>query len=74
MTKVGPKICLLDDNFFGYAGWKESLDELQATGKPFQFKQGLDERLLTDEKCKALFGSRYDGDYILHLTILLTQN
>lgn len=59
-----PKICLLDDNFFGYAGWKESLDELQATGKPFQFKQGLDERLLTDEKCKALFGSRYDGDYI----------
>lgn len=58
------KICLLDDNFFGCPEWKRLLTELQATGKPFQFKQGLDERLLTDEKCEALFGSRYDGDYI----------
>ena len=40
------------------------LAELQATKRPFQFKQGLDERLLTDEKCAALFSSRYDGDYI----------
>lgn len=32
--------------------------------KPFQFKQGLDERLLTDEKCELLFQARYDGDYI----------
>jgi hypothetical protein len=59
-----PKVCLLDDNFFGYPGWKQLLLELQKTGRPFQFKQGLDERLLTDEKCAALFGSRYDGDYI----------
>lgn len=59
-----PKICLLDDNFFGFSQWKESLLELQTIGKPFQFKQGLDERLLTDEKCKLLFSSRYDGDYI----------
>ena len=27
-------------------------------------KQGLDERLLTDEKCALLFSSKYDGDYI----------
>lgn len=58
------KICLLDDNFFGCPDWRRLLSELQATGKPFQFKQGLDERLLTDEKCAALFGNRYDGDYI----------
>ena len=58
------KICLLDDNFFGCPDWQRLLTELQKTGKPFQFKQGLDERLLTDEKCEALFGSRYDGDYI----------
>ena len=58
------KICLLDDNFFGCPDWKEMLLELQATGKPFQFKQGLDERLLTDEKCSLLFNSKYDGDYI----------
>lgn len=58
------KICLLDDNFFGCAKWRDILSELQSTGKPFQFKQGLDERLLTDEKCEMLFKSKYDGDYI----------
>lgn len=59
-----PRICLLDDNFLGSPLWKENLIELQSTKKPFQFKQGLDERLLTDEKCKLLFASNYDGDYI----------
>ena len=58
------KICLLDDNFFGCPSWKDILSQLQATEKPFQFKQGLDERLLTDEKCEMLFKSKYDGDYI----------
>ena len=58
------KICLLDDNFFGCPNWKSLLEQLQATGKPFQFKQGLDERLLTDEKCELLFNSKYDGEYI----------
>lgn len=58
------KICLLDDNFLGCPQWKVMLKELQATNKPFQFKQGLDERLLTDEKCEILFKSKYDGDYI----------
>lgn len=58
------KICLLDDNFLGCKNWKKLLLEVQDTGKPFQFKQGLDERILTDEKCELLFKSRYDGDYI----------
>lgn len=58
------KICLLDDNFLGSPEWKTMLIELQETGKPFQFKQGLDERILTDEKCELLFKSKYDGDYI----------
>lgn len=57
-----PKICLLDDNFFGCPKWKEMLLELQATGKAFKFKQGLDERLLTDEKCELLCASKYDSD------------
>ncbi len=58
------KICLLDDNFFGYgSGWKPMLQELIDTGRPFKFKQGLDERLLTDEKCEMLFNSNYDSDY-----------
>ena len=56
------KICLLDDNFLGCPNWRELLQELIDTGKPFKFKQGLDERLLTDEKCEILFNSKYDGD------------
>lgn len=58
-----PKICLLDDNFLGHPNWKGLLTDLQQIQRPFQFKQGLDERLLTDEKCAALFSSRYDSDY-----------
>ena len=58
------KICLLDDNFLGCSKWKEILFDLQSINKPFQFKQGLDERILTDEKCELLFSSKYDGDYI----------
>ncbi len=57
------KICLLDDNFLGCPNWKALLNQLIAIGKPFKFKQGLDERLLTDEKCELLFNSNYDGDY-----------
>lgn len=64
LDKSRKKICLLDDNFLGHSEWKEMLLKLQETGKSFQFKQGLDERLLTDEKCKILFESKYDGDYI----------
>lgn len=58
------KICLLDDNFLGCPNWKEMLLQLQQTGKPFKFVQGLDERLLTDEKCEMLFNSKYDGRVI----------
>lgn len=57
------KICLNNDNFLGYPGWKPILEELISTGKPFKFKQGLDERILTDEKCELLFKAKYDGDY-----------
>lgn len=56
-------ICLLDDNFLGNPEWKRLLGELQDTGKRFCFKQGLDVRLLNDEKAEMLFASKYDGDY-----------
>lgn len=58
------KLCFLDDNFFGCSKWHEILDSVLATGKPFKFKQGLDERLLTEEKCRVLFSSNYDGDFV----------
>lgn len=57
------KICMLDDNFFGGRGWKPLFEELVETNKPFKFKQGLDERLLTDEICKSLFSAKYSGDF-----------
>lgn len=58
-----PKICLLDDNFFGCPKWKELLQEVINTKRKYKFKQGMDERILTDEKCNMLFSSKYDGDY-----------
>lgn len=57
------KICLLDDNFLGCPNWKTILNHLISLNKPFKFKQGIDERLLTEEKCKLLFSAKYDGDY-----------
>ena len=58
------KICLLDDNFFGCAEWKNLLQKLLDTQKPFHFKQGLDVRLLDEEKAEMIFSARYDGDFI----------
>lgn len=58
-----PYICLLDDNIFASPKWKDAFDALVATGKEFQYRQGLDERLLTDEKCEYLFGkAKWVGD------------
>lgn len=57
------KICLLDDNILGCSHWRNILNELKKLNRPFKFKQGMDERLLTEEKCELLFNSLYDGDY-----------
>jgi len=57
------KICLLDDNILGSPNWKAILTELVNTGRPFKFKQGMDERILSEEKCEILFSANYDGDY-----------
>lgn len=60
-----PYICLLDDNIFASPKWRDVFDSLITTGKRFQFKQGCDERLMTDEKCEYLFNkARWIGDII----------
>lgn len=59
-----PYIYLWDDNFLAYRGWREILDQLDKTGKPFQFRQGLDVRLMTNDKARVLSRSRYHGDFI----------
>lgn len=57
-------ICLLDDNILGCSKWKDIFEELNNTGKKFQFKQGMDERILTEEKCDIILNSNYIGDII----------
>lgn len=64
MDESRPKLCFLDDNFFACPKWKELIADVKATGKRFQFKQGLDERLLTDDKIHELMSWKYDEDYI----------
>ena len=59
-----PFIYLWDDNFLAFPRWREVLEELQETGRPFQFRQGLDIRLMTDEKARVLSRCRYHGDFI----------
>lgn len=57
-------IYLWDDNILGYNEWYEVFEELAETGKYFQFRQGMDIRLMTDEKAKVISQSKYKGDYI----------
>jgi len=58
-------ICMLDDNVLACKDWKLIFNSLIDTNKRFQYKQGLDERLLTVEKCDYLFNkSKWHGDYI----------
>jgi hypothetical protein len=57
-------ICLLDDNVLGYSNWRNIFKQLQSTGKRFQFKQGMDLKILTEEKAKVISSSKTIGDII----------
>lgn len=64
-----PYIYLWDDNFLSSPKWKEMLQSLIDTGRPFQFRQGLDERLIAqskrgEEMAIMLSKSNYHGDFI----------
>lgn len=59
-----PYIYLWDDNILAYPQWEEVLDELEATGKPFQFRQGIDLRLMNDRKALRFNNTHYHGDFI----------
>lgn len=67
-----PYIYLWDDNFLASPYWEPLLDELIATGRPFQFRQGLDERLLAqnrrgEDMARKLANANYHGDFIFPL-------
>ena len=55
---------MLDDNILAHPDRIKILNELHSTGKPFEFKQGLDFRLINKEIIKLLENSKYAGDYI----------
>jgi len=66
-----PYIYLWDDNFLAsdITLWKPLLQKLMDTGRPFQFRQGLDERMLAqsphgEEMAEMLSRSKYYGDFI----------
>lgn len=64
-----PYIYLWDDNFLASPYWEPLLKELIDSGRPFQFRQGLDERLLAQSKrgedmARMLANSNYHGDFI----------
>lgn len=61
-----PRIYLWDDNIMAAPPkvFKQVMDSLSATGKPFQFRQGMDIRLMTDEKADLLSKLKYHGDFI----------
>lgn len=59
-------IYLWDDNIMAAPAkvFKDVMNDLIATNKPFQFRQGMDIRLMTDEKAELLTNVKYHGDYI----------
>lgn len=61
-----PAIYLWDDNIMAAPKevFNSIIKSLQKFGKPFQFRQGLDIRLMTEEKAELLSHVRYYGDYI----------
>lgn len=66
-----PYIYLWDDNFLASSPsvWRPLLNQLIESQRPFQFRQGLDERILAEspygeEIAKTLSKCKYHGDYI----------
>jgi hypothetical protein len=54
-----PFIMMLDDNIVAYDKFEEIFEQLNATGKPFVYKQGMDFRLLDKRKMDVIFNSNY---------------
>lgn len=64
MTIVDLNFAFLTITFFANPEWQKIIAEVKKLKVPFQFKQGLDERLLTDKHIHELMTWKYDGDFI----------
>jgi len=53
LNPKGQHIKVMDNNFFANPKWREAIKQLQEWKQPVDF-QGVDVRLLDEEKCKAL--------------------
>ena len=61
-----PNIYLWDDNIMAAPPkvFAKVMEDLKKSGKPFQFRQGMDIRLMTHQKAELLNEVKYHGDYI----------
>lgn len=60
MDRGRKKLCFLDDNFLACREWERLLDSVLETGKRFQFRQGLDLRIMQERQMKKLFFGKLD--------------
>ena len=63
-NKNNEYITLLDDNVLAHPDRIKILKNLKENGKPFEFKQGIDFRLINDEIAYLFNSSRYNGEFI----------
>lgn len=67
-------IYLWDDNILGYEKWEDVFNELAEINKPYQFRQGLDIRLLTEKKAEIISKCKYKGDFIFAFDNILEKD
>ena len=60
MDSSRKKLCFLDDNFLACREWERLLDSVLETGKRFQFRQGLNLRIMQESQMKKLFSGKLD--------------
>jgi hypothetical protein len=56
------EVCLLDNDFFGQADWRERIRELREGNFKVCFNQGINARMLSDEAAEAIASVRYYDD------------
>lgn len=67
------KLCFLDDNFLACAKWEPLLEEVLETGKRFQFRQGLDLRIMQKRQMQKFFQGKLDGNVIFAFDNILDK-
>ncbi len=56
------EVVLLDNDFFGQAGWRDRIREIRDGGFKVSFNQGINARMITDEVAEAVGSLNYRDD------------